>query len=198
MPVNRIPKEMEAASSDEILMQSYQNGDERAFTRLFSRYETRLYNFFLRRLGDETVTADLYQKTWLNVHRYRERYESDRSFRVWLFFIAHNLLKDEWKRRASAAEVQTDELPEVVSAALKSPVEGGLEKAELKAVVARAMSMLPEGQRDILFMSKFEGLGYGEIGEIVGLSIGAVKQKAHRAFLSLKTQLEPYMQQERA
>ena len=179
-------------------MACYQNGDEKAFGTLFGRYEARLYIFFLRRLGDETVTADLYQKTWLNVHRNRHRYDAGRPFRVWLFSIAYNVLKDEWKRRAAASEVPTGELPETGTGDSESPVEGGLERAELKSVVARAMNALPDGQRDILLLSKFEGLGYDEIAEIVGLSVGAVKQKAHRAFLTLKSKLAPYMQPEGA
>ena len=52
-------------------MSGYQADDEQAFNVLFARYENRLYKFFLRRLGDANMSDDLYQTTWLKVHRNR-------------------------------------------------------------------------------------------------------------------------------
>ena len=184
-------------TSDEMLMVRYQKGEEEGFNALFARHEGRLYNFFLRRLEDKSLSADLYQKTWFNVHRSRQRYDPQRPFRVWLFSVAYNVLKDEFKRRAASREIQADAALETTGRSIMSPVEHRLEQSETRAVLARAMKALPDGQREILLLSKYEGLGYPEIAEIMGLSVGAVKQKAHRAFLTLKSKLAGYMKEAR-
>jgi len=59
------------AWSDEVLMTAYQTGDTRAFEILFGRYRNRLYGYFVRRFGDRDLAADLFQRTFLRVHRAR-------------------------------------------------------------------------------------------------------------------------------
>ena len=185
---------METALSDEALMEGYKAGDEKAFNALFARYENRLYNFFLRRFGDANTADDLYQTTWLKVHRNRNRFDPTKSFRVWLFTIAYNLLKDEYKRSAKIRETHSDELPEGKDPRVSPEIQ--LEQAEMKEIVRRALDTLPESQREILILSKYEGMSYSEIARITGLSVGAVKQKAHRGFLNLKSRLGAFVKEQ--
>ncbi len=184
---------MDTVLSDEALMEGYQAGDEKAFNALFARYENRLYNFFLRRFGDANTADDLYQTTWLKVHRNRNRFDPTKSFRVWLFTIAYNLLKDEYKRSEKFREYYSDELPDGKDQRVGPEIQ--LEQAEMKEIIRRALDTLPESQREILILSKFEGMKYREIARITGLSAGAVKQKAHRAFVSLKKRLETSLEE---
>ena len=84
--------------SDEELMAQYQNGDMNAFNLLYMRYEKRIYNYFLKRLTNPERSAELFQDTFLKLHQYRDRFDPKLSFRAWLFTIASNIAKSEFKR----------------------------------------------------------------------------------------------------
>lgn len=82
------------SSRREILMAAYQAGNEAAFRELFERYAGRACGFLVRRLGDPSLAEDLYQEAFFRIHRARSSYDSNRSFRAWLFGIVHNLPTD--------------------------------------------------------------------------------------------------------
>lgn len=176
------------AASDEGLMELYQEGDAAAFRTLFNRYEGLLYNFFLRRLGNPADAEDHYQKTFLRLHQARQDYDPSQPFRPWLFTIAYNLFRDELRRRGGFPEVaQAPGQGEAVSpeASPESKAAGRMTAERVREAVLR----LPEMQRQVVLMSKFEGLSYGEVARITGQSENAVKQMAHRAFVNLKEAL---------
>src|SRR6266851_4556388 len=85
---------------DEALMAAYQKGDGRAFETLFTRYQDRIFGYFVRTFGDRSLAEDLFQRTFLHLHRARAAYNPARPFVSWLFGIASNLGKDELKHRA--------------------------------------------------------------------------------------------------
>jgi len=90
-------------------MLAYREGDEEAFSILFKRYELRIFNHFLRHLGDRTVAEDLLQSTFLKIHRSRKSYQPSAAFSTWIFTIASNLLKDAArveKRRGDIVELE--------------------------------------------------------------------------------------------
>lgn len=180
--------------SDEELMALYQEGDAQAFTELFGRYEGLLYNFFLRRLRDPGLCEDLYQKAFLNLHKARDRYDPRLKFRPWFFTIAYNLYRDEIKRRSAAREDSRENLessPAPVEAAPESEALG----SEAARKVREAVAALPELQREVIELSRYEGLSYAEIGRVTGRAENAVKQAAHRAFQGLREKLAPLFEE---
>src|SRR5215831_14884709 len=98
---------MSESVSDEILMAAYQAGSQDAFRQLFDRHAGSVYGFLVRRLGDTALAEDLYQETFLRLHRARRSYDPSRPLRAWLFAIVHNLLADtrrtQRRRPAQAA-----------------------------------------------------------------------------------------------
>lgn len=180
--------------SDEELMALYQEGNAQAFTELFGRYEGLLYNFFLRRLRDPGLCEDLYQKAFLNLHKARDRYDAGLKFRPWFFTIAYNLYRDELKRRSAVRE----ELGEGMESA-PAPAEAAPEAEALGLETSRrvreAVAALPEVQREVIELSRFEGLSYAEIGRVTGRTENAVKQAAHRAFEGLREKLAPLFEE---
>ncbi len=85
--------------SDEKLMRMYAAGDPVAFQLIFSRYEKRIYNFLLRRIGDADRAKDLFQEIFLRLHQNRDSFDPRRSFAAWFFAIANNLVRDELRRK---------------------------------------------------------------------------------------------------
>jgi len=177
--------------SDQQLMLAVKAGDPTAFEQLYRRYRDRLYAFLVRYTGDAAIAQDLFQETFLRVFRDRARYEPRAAFSTWLFTIARNLFLDSVKKTRIP---RTFPVPEAVSRAAPDPSPGpleSLEQREADAVLRRAVASLAEEERAILLLSRFEGLRYAQIGEILGISEGAVKVRAHRALQILRQTLLP-------
>lgn len=173
---------------DEKLMVAYQEGDMAAFEQLYNRYQHKIYNFLLIRLVDEKLCQDLFQEIFLKVHRSRNSFDPSKSFATWLFTIAHNLIKNEFKRMARARTnlVQLpDEVPMDCQNGDYNP-DIHLELRESAAMIRKALEKLPPTQRKIILLNKIFGFSYAEIAQITGSSQSAVKQKAYRGFLQLK------------
>lgn len=174
--------------SDEKLMRRYAAGDPSAFSELFSRYEKRIYNFFIRRLGNPDGAADLFQEAFLRLHRSRHRFDSRQSFAAWFFTIATNLVRDDLRARRG---IQFEDIEEE-EPLLASPGAGPEQMtalSELKEKIELALATLPDAQKEVLLLSRFEGLRHGEIAEITGRSEVAVRQLLYRALQNLRREL---------
>jgi len=176
--------------SDEALMLALKGGDQAAFEELYRRYRNRLYAFLIRYTGDPSSAQDLFQETFLRVFRDRARYEPRAAFATWLFTIARNLFLDSVKRAGTPGTFME---PETATLSIPDPTPGPLEtlaQEEGEAVLRRAVASLAEEDRAILLLSRFEGMRYAQIGQILGISEGAVKVRAHRALLTLRRMLK--------
>ncbi|MGH8709213.1 MAG: sigma-70 family RNA polymerase sigma factor, partial [Burkholderiales bacterium] len=84
---------------DEELMLAYGEGDAGAFDTLYARHKGPLYRFVSRSLRDRGVAEELYQEIWMRVIEARGRYTVQAKFTTWLYTIAHNRLRDHWRKR---------------------------------------------------------------------------------------------------
>ena len=175
----------ESDPSDEVLMADYQAGDLSAFDLLYTRYESQIYNYLLRLTRDPETAADLFQETFLRLHRSRKQYNSGRPFSTWLFTLASNLAKTEFARRSRAGVqrgVDVDQLGGGTSATV--------ENKETARLVQNALEDLLPEQKQVLLLSKFEGFNYREIADMTGKTANAVKQMAYRALQDLRVKLK--------
>jgi RNA polymerase sigma factor (sigma-70 family) len=176
--------------SNEALMADYVGGDELAFTRLFGRIAPRVHAFFLRSFGKPEVADDLTQQTFLKVHQARRQFRNESPVKPWIFAIAARVRLDEFRRRRRLPRLDEDGLEaaeEVVGEQPADPVEQG----EVKEKVAAAMARLPETQRVVVHLHRFEGLTFGEIARVLETSEGAVRIRAFRAYERLRQELRP-------
>lgn len=192
---------METTRTDEDLMRSYVAGDGRAFDALFDRYATRLHAFFARSFRNGSVANDLVQTTFLKIHAARSTFDASMPVRPWLFGIAARVRIDELRRRYRDAERASDE----DLAKMTLPVDGGAERwpeaNEEAERVRRAVDSLPEGQRTVVLLHRFEGLTFGEIAEVLSQAEGtkltevAVRVRAFRAFATLRDALSDLVEE---
>src|SRR5712692_6151397 len=173
---------------DEALMAAYQKGDGRAFETLFSRYQDRIFGYFVRNFSDRSLAEDLFQRTFLHVHRARAAYNPARPFVSWVFSIASNLGKDELKHRARrpgdanwSAPEDTPERP-----AIGLDPEARLLAQERSARVEVALAKLPDSQREVIILHKLEGLSFPEIADVLAEEVEAVKARAFRGYRALR------------
>jgi len=167
-------------STDCELMARYAAGDVRAFDELFERYEGRAHAYFIKRTGSEDRAQDLYQELFLRLHRFRDRYDPSRPFRPWFYRVAQRVLFDEYRKRASAREV------DIESRSLSAPGPRPDDLVDERWRAERALEGLSPEQVQILLASKVEGRAYSEIAREIGKSADAVKQAASRAVRRLK------------
>jgi len=179
--------------SDEELMLSYQGGDEEAFDRLYDRYHRRIYNFLLHLAGDRARAQDLFQMVFLSLHRHRRRYRPSGRFSSWLFTVARNVARDEFRRSRRRREVAL-EPAEGASPADRLACQANqvtrIERKEMAERVRGAVQQLPPGQRVVILLSRYGEMSYPEIGKALHISVNAVKQRAFEAMRSLGKILE--------
>jgi RNA polymerase sigma-70 factor (ECF subfamily) len=184
--------------NEEALMAAYVEGDPQAFSRLFRSLAPRVHGFFLRRFGDPAVADDLLQMTFMKIHRARHDYRRDSPLRPWVFTIAARVGLDEHRRRGRRPEAADDErlkqLPQDAAAG-QAPLDGQqlVERAQLAAEVRAALQRLPESQRVVIHLHRYEGLTFDQIGQVLGTTEGAVKLRAFRAYEQLRKDLAPLL-----
>jgi len=177
--------------TDESLMAAYVAGDRRAFERLFARVAPKIHAFFRRSFRDAAVADELMQTTFLKVHRARATYRPELPLRPWLFTIAAHVRRDEWRRRYRLAEDAGDDA--IAAAEQTRAVADAADRADERdraRAVQAALESLPEMQRVILQLHRYEGMTHVEIAEVLGSTPGAVRQHAFRAYEDLRSRLK--------
>jgi RNA polymerase sigma-70 factor (ECF subfamily) len=178
--------------SDEELMLNVRKGDMAALEELYDRYHKRLFHFTLRFVRDRSLAEDILQETFLRILRARKNYRTGSHFSTYLFTIGRNLCLDalkSWQRRHLLIS-QEDDIERALDNS-KGPRKI-LEEIEMGKVIQNEIQALPLDQREVLILSKYSGLSYDEIAQILESTPAAVKQKAYRAMLSLKQKLKKF------
>jgi RNA polymerase sigma-70 factor, ECF subfamily len=160
------------------LMERLQRGDSDACKALLDDIGPSLTYFLRRRVADPHELEDVYQEVFMAIFEARHTYEPARAFEPWLFAIARNIAVDYTRRRWSRARWE-----ELVA----EPPERAAETAdtvapELDVVLAK----LPSDQRQAFSMLKIDGLSLEVAATRAGVSIGALKVRAHRAYKAVK------------
>lgn len=187
-------------------MLDYQAGDEAAFDQLVEAYSTQVYALLTRFLGARSNREDLVQEVFLRVIRARERYEPSARFSTWLYRIVFNLSVNE-TQRAGGKEFQpsetfgstepreSDRMDEIGDERMPDPADQ-MARSDVVQAVRSAIACLPENQRMVLILAKYEEMPYADIASVIGSSEKAVKSLVHRARESLRERLAPYLQGE--
>jgi RNA polymerase sigma-70 factor (ECF subfamily) len=183
---------------EEALMAAYSEGDGEAFNELFSSLGPRIHGFFLRRFGNDAVADDLLQTTFLKVHRARAEYRIGAPVRPWVFTIAARVGLDEYRRRGRRPEMTDDQSMERATSAVameRAAKTDLAERADIAAHVRSALEILPDSQREVVMLHRYEGFTFAEIGKMLGLSEGAAKLRAFRAYERLRERLAPLVEE---
>ncbi len=189
---------MDQPDQDISLMLRVRDGDEKAFEALVDRHRTRVFNLAYRFLGNATEAQDVAQEIFVKIYQARHTYEPTAKFTTWLYTIAKNTCLKSLARAHPTVSLDEeigigdDKVQrQVADPNMPTPSEQMLHREETD-VVKSAIDALPEQQRMAVVLSRFDGLSYDEIAQVMGCSAKAVKSLLHRARVELKERLEKY------
>lgn len=173
--------------SDAELMLRVRQGDQEAYEALYERYVLRLGGFFLRMLAYDTAKAeDMTQELFARVWAHRASYRTAQSFATWLYAIAYNLCKNDYRhekvRQSYTAECLLSEEPTTTT-------DETIERQELHQLLRKAVQSLPKPQRDAFLLHYDEELTVPEVARIVGSPEGTVKSRLAAALTAIKKQM---------
>ena len=181
-------------SDEELILEFQKNDKEDAFNILVQRYKNPLTNFVFRFLGDYEACNDVVQETMIKVYRYKDTYSSVAKFSTWIYTIAGNLARTEYRRQRRqnifsindyGEEHQTYDLPDE-SYRPDVITDSGIKDE----IIQKALMKVKETYREAVILRDIQGLSYEEISEILGVNEGTVKSRINRGRAQLQELLK--------
>ena len=154
-------------------------GDLAGMSEIYQRRHRNLFHFFYRLTGRQSAAEDLVHEVFLRMIRYRHTYQATGDFDSWMYRIARNAHADQAKKYRHEAPADEHRF-EVLEGGRPSAFDNVSKQQEL-ALLQRALGELPEDKRELIILSRFQGLSYQQIGELVGCETGTVKVRVFRA-----------------
>jgi RNA polymerase sigma-70 factor (ECF subfamily) len=160
------------------LMRRAQEGDRDAFRVLLEEITPILKAFLRKRIADPAEIEDVCQEILLALYQGRHTYHPALSLEPWLFAIAHNIAADHARRSWQRARWQ-----DLVASPPETIAEHGEEASDR---LHFALLRLPDAQREAFTMLKLEGMSVAAAARKAGVTAGALRVRAHRAYEALK------------
>jgi RNA polymerase sigma-70 factor (ECF subfamily) len=181
------------------LIEKVKNGERNAFEELERRFRPKIINQLRRLCHNENEAEDIFQEVMVTLYLKLNTFEGKSTLSTWIYRITLNaFLMHERKQKRQQLLLTEGEYNEAYSgtAVLKSEAETGayihMENSEFHVTLARAVSELPKGYRDVFLMRNKDELPIKEVSKRLGISVPAVKSRNRRARQFLKSRLEGY------
>ena len=190
------------AASDATLVRAAQKGDMTAFEELVARHRDKVYARAFSMLRSEDEAVDWSQEAWVKAWQRLNQFQGDSSFVTWITRIVINLCLDQLRKqkrqRTESIEAMDEESGGVER---QMPVitvnpTAGLERAELRQRIDRALGQLSHEHRTALVLHEFEDMEYKEIARTMGCSIGTVMSRLFYARRKLAVLLSDLRKQD--
>jgi RNA polymerase sigma-70 factor (ECF subfamily) len=184
-----------APDPDSALLLAFRRGDAAAFRTLFERHARAMVAFCFHYVRDSARAEELAQDVFVKLYRAADRYQPSARFRTFLYRIAANHCLNELRRgEYSARAAQGRDAPadpDTLASGTAGP-DADAEAGKLEAAVAVLLDRLPDKQRTAFVLTRFEGLSYEDVAEVLETSVSAVKSLVHRATVAAAAALAPF------
>lgn len=168
---------------DQEIMLSVRAGDTHKLELLFDKHAQGLFNYFQFQIRDRFKSEDLVQDVFYKILKYRHTFKDGANFKVWMYAIARNE-KINFFRKNEPLRINVDlEQPDERNRNPEIELENKNDKIQLN----KALEMISSDNRELLILSKYTGLPYSQIAELLGCTVGAIKVRIHRAIKELRT-----------
>lgn len=169
------------------MMRRFRAGDPEAVRELYREYGRAVYAVARRALADRGLAEEAVQQTFLNAWRAADRFEAGRDPGPWLYAIARRVAIDLYRRerRHRADSLRPGDGADAEIAVLSPSFEFTWEVWEVRT----ALDRLPEDERAVVRATHFLGLSHSQAAEQLGVPVGTVKSRSHRAHRRLAEML---------
>ena len=181
-------------NTDEHLVQLMISGDSKAFNQLYHRYNQRLLYYFFRMLGNSNEKAqDFLQDIFLKLMNKSATFDPSRKFTTWLFSIAHNMCKNEYRRMDTRKVLVLESISDGAWEEA-DPVfdESDIDPEEFSRQLFEELQSFDEIHKTAFLLRYREELSLKEIGQILDISEGTVKSRLFYTRKRLSERLERY------
>ena len=187
---------------DTELMIQVKAGDKSAFRIIVEKYQQQVINVAYRILGDPEDAEEIAQETFLKAYLSAKSYKPQAELFTYLYTIVTHLALNRLRKKRRLRWFSLDSLddseggsnPEEILTDPTDRPDEALERTEREEMVRRALEALPPAQKAAMVLSRYEGLSYSQIAEVMDISVSAVESKLYRAKQTLKKKLTPYLE----
>ncbi|WKN40924.1 RNA polymerase sigma factor [Tunicatimonas pelagia] len=169
--------------SDNALMLKVKAGQRDAMGLLFERYHRRLFGYYCQLSQEAELSEDLVQNTFYRMLKYAHTYqgegEGEGEFITWMFHLARNVWADHYKKQQ---RLPTEEINQAVPLSIAEETETEGQLTQLR----RAIQYLKPERKEVLLLSRYQGLRYQEIAQLLNCSEANVKVRVFRAIQDLR------------
>jgi RNA polymerase sigma-70 factor (ECF subfamily) len=165
-----------------IWLQEARAGDADAFSRLVEAYQTPVYNLAYRMLGNSIEAEDAAQEAFIRAYTRLETYDPAHKFSSWLLAITSHYCVDVLRKRRMHC-VSLDDLPplaELASPRTTQPEQVVVQQQDASAVQKLLKALSPDYRTPVILRYWYD-MSYREIAETMGVSVGTIKTRLHRA-----------------
>ena len=178
--------------SDEELMKLLSKGNQKAFNEIYLRYSDVLFGYFMKMLArDKEKCEDLVHDLFAKIIRKPDYFNVNRSFRTWVFSVACNMCKNEYKRMSVRKHVSNDFEP-TKSLQAESDTLKKVHESTFSESFYKALNALDEKHKNVFALRHFEGLSMKEIAETLEINEGTVKSRLFYATKTLAKELKEF------
>jgi len=171
-------------------------GDSEAFSLLYERNVSRIYNYIYYRIGSDADAEDITSRVFYRAFGHINTYvDKGVPFSAWLYRIAHNLIANWHRDTHRRKEVPLEDQIELPVKA--DHPERAMEKTQEVEQLLQGIRRLSPDRQQLLILKFVEDLSNAEIADIMGKSEGAIKSLYHRALIALRVEMEKIGYQER-
>lgn len=190
--------------SDSELVRAYLEGEERAFNELYRRYGVKLQSFIHKRIKDREMAEDLVQEVFLRICRHLEGFDQTKNFSHWMFVIAGNIIKNEYRKRSCDPIVFFQRLLTNIDGSCDERVfnfkdsgplpDHRIEGFSILEALRRALSQLTDKQRQAFILREVEGMSYEQIARAQGCTLTTLRDRLYSSRINLRRLLAEHNQ----
>lgn len=187
-------KKKHTTPTDEKLVQLMVAGDPAAFNELYRRYNQRLLYYFYRMLGNSRERAqDFLQDIFVKLIDKAKTFNPAMKFSTWIFSIAHNMCKNEYRRAGIRKQTDIEAYTEVLVDAQAPCLDTEeIDMEQFNHDLFQELESFDEIHKTAFLMFYREGFGIKDIGQILEISEGTVKSRLFYTRKRLSEKLAKY------
>ncbi len=183
------------------LVERLKSDDENAFRELVEEFKDKVFSTCFHYLHNRLDAEDLAQEVFIEVHRSIKSFKEDAQLSTWIYRIAVNKSLDlirkrkRKKRFGYLISLGADDDEKEIQIPISGNPQKDLEIKERMQLLNNALAKLPETQKTVITLSKYEGFSNKEIAEVMDTSVSSVESLMHRAKKNLQKKLQNYFEE---